>query len=1043
MTPKGWISFLTAASVTLTQTCWGQRVSNWRVYKMADGLPESACVSITITAQGRALAKHLNLPSVSELDGYSVSVLPSPDLGPNRIYASPAGQLWAVTTEGLRELRDRTWVVHSVPEIAAEFRGAQPMRPVPLCPVRQGVVLFLLPDRLLEFNVEQAERPRVNLLRNAAETQLEKFSGIALARDGGLWITGSRGLAKVPGPARNLKPDSQWLEYLPPGSLDIRNFQEPLEDADGGITALAEASDSQQKRVAYFDGEDWIACSAGKARIRRAWRGPDKSFWAATIDSLFQVEPVSNEIVENQEISARNYFDVAVESNGTFWLATSDGVFRHALLPWQSPTAIRKINPLVHGMGEDAEGRFWFVSGSGLHVIENGVHREHPFPQAIERVTQSANALFPLKDGTFLVNAGETLLQFHPASGRFQLLSPGQQERRLHPLGLLPDGSICLLSSGVDTTVASRLELYDGKQFQPAPWPLPDAEPAARLVTLFASRTGDVWLSGQDGIAWYHEKKWQLFSAADNSNPEAAHSFIELPDGKLWCATPERIWEFDGKNWLVVRSGFDQVNALARSRDGSVWVASNSGLHRYFQNTWIELGPDEGLPSSNIREVFEDRLGRIWAGTTLGLSVYHPEADPDVPRAYIQERAEGETTIPEGGTITVSFTGQDKWKITPRHRLLYSYRLDERDWMPFEEPNTVSFTDLPPGKHVFQVRAMDRNGNLEADFTRAARLDFAVALPWYRETRLVFIACAGLVVALFFAGLAFNRHRQLLHSYAEVERKVAERTQELERASRELLHSQKMNALGTLAAGLAHDFNNILSIVKGSAQIIEDNVNNPEKIRTRTDRIKMVTEQGAGIVKALLGFSRDSTGQPAVCELNAVVDDTIKLLGDRFVREVEIVFERSHNLPEVRATRDFIQQILLNFIFNAAESMAQRQGKRVILATRRLDSLPMDLVLKPVSAPAHVAVSVQDFGSGIPPENLPRIFEPFFTTKALSTRRGTGLGLSMAYELAKKLEAGLVVESVVNQGTTITLILPVHELPEIPKAENHARASTS
>ena len=86
---------------------------------------------------------------------------------------------------------------------------------------------------------------------------------------------------------------------------------------------------------------------------------------------------------------------------------------------------------------------------------------------------------------------------------------------------------------------------------------------------------------------------------------------------------------------------------------------------------------------------------------------------------------------------------------------------------------------------------------------------------------------------------------------------MAERTRELEVASRELFHSQKMNALGTLAAGIAHDFNNILSIIKGSAQIIEDNLENQDKVRTRVDRIKTVVEQGAGIVKAMLGFSRD------------------------------------------------------------------------------------------------------------------------------------------------------------------------------------------
>ena len=89
-------------------------------------------------------------------------------------------------------------------------------------------------------------------------------------------------------------------------------------------------------------------------------------------------------------------------------------------------------------------------------------------------------------------------------------------------------------------------------------------------------------------------------------------------------------------------------------------------------------------------------------------------------------------------------------------------------------------------------------------------------------------------------------------------------------------------AVGELAAGIAHDFNNILSIVKGSAQIIEDNLDQPEKIRTRADRIKTVAEQGAGIVQAMLGFSRSSDELLAPCDPNAVVEDTLKLLGDRF-----------------------------------------------------------------------------------------------------------------------------------------------------------------
>src|SRR5437773_1988708 len=83
-------------------------------------------------------------------------------------------------------------------------------------------------------------------------------------------------------------------------------------------------------------------------------------------------------------------------------------------------------------------------------------------------------------------------------------------------------------------------------------------------------------------------------------------------------------------------------------------------------------------------------------------------------------------------------------------------------------------------------------------------------------------------------------------------------------------------AWSTLAAGIAHDFNNILSIIKGSAQIIEDNLDNPAKVTTRVERINTVVEQGAGIVKAMLGFSRESDGQMTLCDLNSVAEDTIK-----------------------------------------------------------------------------------------------------------------------------------------------------------------------
>jgi signal transduction histidine kinase len=1038
MTRNGRLLLLGAATawLALVMTAHGQRVSNWRVYKKADGLPESACESVTLGLNGKILTTHRHAASAAELDGYSITNFPLPGPDALRVSETPSGQLWALTRTGLQEWKDNAWLPHSVPEIAEELKSGVRAGEVPsFFPIKQGRVIFLTANALMDFNSEDPDRPQTRQLRAANASQMGKFLGMCIARDGGLWISASNGLAKVSGPLRNLGADGEWREHSAPDSLPARNFREPFEDDTGGIFCVAESSTNSQKFVVHFDGENWTVLPAGSKSITHAWRGPGKIISAMTDDSLLTLDENRRELRESDELSARQFFDVAVEPAGTFWLATSEGLFHCALTTWRSPHLAQTITPPVDCLAEDSQGRMWFVAGNELHSIAGDVHHAYPLPDALTQDPQKAHALFPLSDGSLLITTSDKWFQFSPDKARFSVVPPAHDVDRRNAVGILSEGLFCFQSFAPGANDQNyRLEIFDGRKFQTFPHPRPQTVFGGNFTALFTAQNGDVWLGGEQGVAWLHDGKWHVFPASDKTVPANAICFAELAGGKIWCAAPDRILEFNGKDWLTVRAGFDRINTMLSARDGSVWVATDAGLHRCLQGTWIENGMEDGLPSPLVRELCEDRRGLIWAGTARGLSLYSPETDADPPQVKIQKLTEKEGDIPEGGTITLAFVGRDKWKYTPGGRLLYSYRLDQHDWTPFLDANSVSFTDLPAGKHYFQVRVMDRNGNVAST---PAKLEFAVALLWYHETRLLVIALVGLAVALFFAGLSYNRHRKLVHSHAEVERKVAERTRELELANRELLHSQKMNALGTLAAGIAHDFNNILSIIKGSAQIIEDNADNPQKIRTRVDRIKTVVEQGSGVVNAMLGFSRESDGPPTLCDLNEVVSDTLKLLGDRFHRDVEVNFKPAENLPFVRASKDFVQQILLNFIFNAAESMTVR--KRIAITARSANDLPDGMVLMPARIGTCVLVGVRDFGSGISPANMPRIFEPFFTTKAMSERRGTGLGLSMVYELAKKLGAGIAVESVLNQGSTFTLILPVESKTEPGEVKHDAK----
>jgi signal transduction histidine kinase len=190
-------------------------------------------------------------------------------------------------------------------------------------------------------------------------------------------------------------------------------------------------------------------------------------------------------------------------------------------------------------------------------------------------------------------------------------------------------------------------------------------------------------------------------------------------------------------------------------------------------------------------------------------------------------------------------------------------------------------------------------------------------------------------------------------------------------------------------------------------------------------RIKTAVEQGSGIVRAMLGYGRVREKEWVICDLNQVVEQTVKLLDERMARHVSIQVETDPTLAPAPGAKDLLQQMLLNLILNAAEAMDGTGTLRV--RSGLTHALPSGTMLAPAAAAAYAYVSVQDTGPGIAPEVLPRIFEPFFSTKSLSTRRGTGLGLTMVYEFAKEMSYGLAVESAQGRGATFTVLIPTGE----------------
>ena len=255
-------------------------------------------------------------------------------------------------------------------------------------------------------------------------------------------------------------------------------------------------------------------------------------------------------------------------------------------------------------------------------------------------------------------------------------------------------------------------------------------------------------------------------------------------------------------------------------------------------------------------------------------------------------------------------------------------------------------------------------------------------------------------------------------------RDITERKQTevaLKQSEEQLLQSQKMEAVGKLAGGIAHEFNNILQVIKGYCYFLLPELAQQESLRKDVEGIELSADRAAGLTNQLLAFSRRQVIMPRVLDLNAIIVEQHRML-DRLIGEsIKLEVELAPDLPRVKADPAQIGQVLLNLVNNARDAMPDG-GVLTIATANRLVQGDRDAEYPGIPQGAYATLKVCDTGCGMPPEVLERIFEPFFTTKEVG--KGTGLGLSTVYGLIAQIGGHIRVASQPGQGTCFTILLP-------------------
>ena len=272
---------------------------------------------------------------------------------------------------------------------------------------------------------------------------------------------------------------------------------------------------------------------------------------------------------------------------------------------------------------------------------------------------------------------------------------------------------------------------------------------------------------------------------------------------------------------------------------------------------------------------------------------------------------------------------------------------------------------------------------------------------------------------------------------ATLEQRVADAVAERARVEESLRQSQRMEALGQLAGGVAHDFNNVLQAIAGGARLIQRRPDNPDSVRRLAGLVVDAADRGASVTRRLLSFARRGALQPGPVDAAALLDDMREMLARTLGSGITVQSSAEADLPPMLADKGGLETVLVNLATNARDAMLDEAGlpgagpNRVSLHAALDDDVPG------LPAGRYVRLEVADTGPGMDGETLAHAAEPFFTTKPRG--RGTGLGLPVARGFAEQSGGLLAIRSVPGQGTTVRIWLPAVTAAAAPVARPDVR----
>ena len=624
---------------------------------------------------------------------------------------------------------------------------------------------------------------------------------------------------------------------------------------------------------------------------------------------------------------------------------------------------------------------------------------------------------------------------------------------------------------------------YDSDRYKKYDLPLLEvvSDGSNSITNLIESPKHGLWIITDVGLFLYHYDTDEIERLGYDTNKgdvfisQDINSLYEDSDGVVWVGQWQGgLARFVPETGEIKKYTLDDglpsmgVQSLIGDNNGMIWLSTFNGLSRFDPATeqFNNYSIDDGIQGSLFADgsYLRTSSGLIIFGGANGFTVFNPDdfvVKYQAPKVFLTDLKLFTKSIIPGSDAILKKPVYETKQVVLNHnqnnltidfialyysnplKSRYSYKLENYDdeWRNVINQREAFYPNLPPGNYIFRVKAANDKGVWNEE---GATLQIHIKHPWY-ATLWAYIIYGLLLILLALAVNRYMRNRTIRKERERAQKKELEQAREIEKAYTELkatqaqlIQAEKMASLGELTAGIAHEIQNPLNFVNNFSEVstelldeMKDEIDaeNYEEVKAITEdviqNLEKILHHGKradGIVKSMLQHSRGGGGEKILTDINVLADEYLRLsyhglrAKDKSFN-ADFKLETDDTLPKINIIPQDIGRVLLNLINNAFYTVSEKARQNIA------EYKPVVTVsTKWNIQKSRIEIRVKDNGNGIPEQVKKKIFQPFFTTKP--TGQGTGLGLSLSYDIIKTHKGEIKVESIDGEGTEFTVELP-------------------